>query len=123
MDKNYFNEHPELKTLQEIADELRCLIKDGTKINRAFLLIRKFTSAALVIDVNIKPEMGNNGEKITFSSKITAYKYVELTVFIYLLINELRLKTNSYKTLSALSEKYYKLGEIEKNRNDLKIIN
>jgi hypothetical protein len=31
MDKNEFNEHPEFKTLQEIACELKCLIKDGKK--------------------------------------------------------------------------------------------
>ena len=80
-------------------------------------MIRKFTSLALVIEVNIKLE----SEISQINSKITNYKYVGLNLFIHLLINELRLKTNSNNTLPEISKKYYQLGEIEINEKDLKV--
>ncbi len=111
----------ELEILNSIAAELKCSIADGNKCNADILIIRKYTAAALVIYVDIKMRIENNCKICYFKSKITGYEYVGLNHFIYLFINELRLKTKSYTTLPEITKKYYQLGEIEKNAQDLKV--
>ena len=121
MDKINFEGSTELEILNSIASELKCSIAAGTKYNADILIIRKYTAAALVIYVDIKMRIENNCKICYFKSKITEYNYVGLNLFIYLLINELRIKTKTYTTLPEITKKYYHLGEIEKNAEDLKI--
>ena len=121
MEKINFEGSTELEILNSIVAELKCSIAAGTKYNADILIIRKYTAAALVIYVDIKMRIENNCKICYFKSKITEYNYVGLNLFIYLLINELRIKTKSYATLPEITKKYYHLGEIEKNAEDLKI--
>jgi restriction endonuclease S subunit len=121
MKKITFEGNTELEILHSIAAELKCSIADGNKYNADILIIRKYTAAALVIYVDIKMRIENNCKICYFKSKITGYEYVGLNYFIYLLINELRMKTKSYTTVPEISKKHYQLGEIEKNAKDLKV--
>lgn len=121
MKKITFEGSAELEILKAITAELKCSIADGNKYNADILIIRKYTAAALVIYVDIKMTIENNHPVFYFKSKITEYNYVSLNLFIYLLINELRIKTKSYTTLPEITKKYYQLGEIEKNAKDLNV--
>lgn len=121
MKKITFEGSAELEILKAITAELKCSIADGNKYNADILIIRKYTAAALVIYVDIKMRIENNCKICYFKSKITGYNYVGLNLFIYLLINELRIKTKSYTTLPEITKKYYHLGEIEKNAKDLNV--
>ena len=121
MEKINLEGSTELEILNSIAAELKCSIADGTKYASDILIIRRYCHAALVIYVDLKEMIENNGKVHYFKSNITGYKYVGLNLFIYLFINELRLKTNSYTTLPEITKKYYQLGEIEKNAKDLKV--
>jgi hypothetical protein len=121
MKKITFEGSTELEILKAITAELKCSIADGNKCNADILIIRKYTAAALVIYVDLKMSIENNCKICYFKSKITGYEYVGLNHFIYLLINELRIKTKSYTTLPEITKKYYQLGEIEKNTKDLKV--
>lgn len=112
----------ELEILNEVISELACFIADGTKYTTDILIVRRYCHAALVIYVDLKEMIENNGKVHYFKSNITGYKYVGLNLFIYLFINELRLRTNSYRTLPTISNKHYLLGKIEKNAKDLKIL-
>ena len=111
----------ELEILNEVTSELTCFIADGTKYASDILIVRRYCHAALVIYIDLKEMIENNGKVHYFKSNITGYKYVGLNLFIYLFINELRLKTNSYTTVPEISKKHYQLGEIEKNAKDLKV--
>ena len=121
MEKINLEGSTELEILNSIAAELKCSIAAGTKYNADILIIRKYTAAALVIFIDLKMAIENNFTIFYFKSKITENNYVGLNLFIYLLINELRIKTNSYTTLPEITKKYYQLGEIEKNAKDLKV--
>ena len=79
------------------------------------------TYVHFMLTIYIKMRIENNCKICYFKSKITGYEYVGLNHFIYLFINELRLKTKSYTTLPEITKKYYQLGEIEKNAQDLKV--
>ena len=121
MEKINFEGSTELDILNSIAAELKCSIAAGTKYASDILIVRRYCHAALVIYVDIKMRIENNCKICYFKSKITGYEYVGLNHFIYLFINELRLKTKSYTTVPEISKKHYQLGEIEKNAQDLKV--
>ncbi|WP_306550808.1 hypothetical protein [Daejeonella sp.] len=121
MKKITFEGSTELEILKAITAELKCSIADGTKYASDILIVRRYCHAALVIYIDLKEMIENNVTIFYFKSKITEYNYVGLNLFIYLFINELRLKTNSYTTLPEITKKYYQLGEIEKNAKDLKV--
>ena len=121
MKKITFEGSTELEILKAITAELKCSIADGNKCNADILIIRKYTAAALVIYVDLKMRIENNCKICYFKSKITDYNYVGMNLVLYIVINELRIKTKSYATLPEITKKYYHLGEIEKNAEDLKI--
>jgi|688.fasta_scaffold38256_4 hypothetical protein len=127
MKKIAFEGSTDLEILKAITAELKCSIRFTARFQLKgcfhILIIRKYTAAALVIYVDIKMRIENNCKICYFKSKITGYEYVGLNHFIYLLINELRIKTKSYTIVPEISKKHYQLGEIEMNAKDLKEFN